>query len=274
MATNEYTTEPDGMKRCSKCQVVKSCTAFYTRRQRRNGLTSRCRECLAADRQVQCDTPLPEAQAVATQRCSRCTLVKPREAFYADRGKKQKIESQCKVCRAVKQVAYMATPAGKATRARAIRSAAHHASQRRFFTSAKGKALRRLQASRRRARRRQLADAFSARDEAFARDYWGRACAVCGDRAGLWKVIALDHWIPLSSPVCPGTIPGNMLPLCHARKGIHGAMSDCNLSKHVKNAQMWLMEKLGTRQAKRKAAEIERFFEAAIAYSRTEEQAG
>ena len=166
------------------------------------------------------------------------------------------------------------TPKGKATIFRYNKSEAALASTRRYCAKPEWKADRRVYGSLSRARKRHLADTFTRRDEAFARDYWQGACAVCGDAAGFWKVIALDHWVPLSSADCPGTVPGNMVPLCHARKGIRGAIPDCNANKHVKDAPAWLLDKLGKRQSTRKLAEIQAFFEAAIAYARGEESTG
>jgi hypothetical protein len=52
----------------------------------------------------------------------------------------------------------------------------------------------------------------------------------------------MDHWIPLSSPGCPGTVATNMVPLCH---GIGG----CNNSKCDRDPQGWLLEKFGERKA-------------------------
>lgn len=101
----------------------------------------------------------------------------------------------------------------------------------------------------------------------FAFRYWHYMCAVCGTENGIWHVIALDHWIPIASDMCPGTIPGNMVPLCHATKGSPPGTPSCNQSKGAKLPNLWLTEKLGPRKTKAKLKEIETFFGAARLFS-------
>jgi hypothetical protein len=52
----------------------------------------------------------------------------------------------------------------------------------------------------------------------------------------------------------PGTVPTNILPLCHGVRG-------CNNEKFNRNPAVWLVEKLGQEAAERKLAEIEAYFE-------------
>lgn len=54
---------------------------------------------------------------------------------------------------------------------------------------------------------------------------WGHQCAYCG-KAG---VMTQDHFIPLSHPDCPGTVPGNIVPAC----------LQCNLSKGPLHPMDW-----------------------------------
>jgi hypothetical protein len=104
-----------------------------------------------------------------------------------------------------------------------------------------------------RLRRRSLPNTFTLDDWERALDYWGYACAVCARPRGLWHTISQDHWVPLTSPDCPGTVPSNMLPLCYGADG-------CNNSKGKKDPALWLVEKLGKRKGKKKWAEIETYF--------------
>ncbi|MFQ3534315.1 MAG: hypothetical protein SNJ58_00420 [Aggregatilineales bacterium] len=103
------------------------------------------------------------------------------------------------------------------------------------------------------ARKRSLPIAFSSSDWDNALDYWGYQCAVCGRPRGLWHTLAQDHWIPLSDSRCPGTVPTNILPLCHGEGG-------CNNSKGSKDPVRWLEERLGKRRAAQKLAEIQAYF--------------
>lgn len=107
--------------------------------------------------------------------------------------------------------------------------------------------------NKRRARKRNLPIDFTDQDWVFAVSYFGNCCAVCGRQQGLWHTLAADHWIPLQSPDCLGTVVENIVPLCH---GING----CNNSKGSREPLEWLVEKFGLRLAKGKVAEIERFF--------------
>lgn len=106
---------------------------------------------------------------------------------------------------------------------------------------------------RRFARKRSLPGAFTAEDWQIALDHFGGCCAVCGRPPGLWHTIAADHWIPLNAVDCPGTVPWNMVPLCH---GIGG----CNNSKADRNAAEWLIAKFGKRKGLAIQRRIETFF--------------
>jgi hypothetical protein len=112
---------------------------------------------------------------------------------------------------------------------------------------------------RRRARKQQLPDAFTPQDWNRAVDYFHGCCAVCGRQANdLFgtHTLALDHWIPLfdSCPDNPGTVPWNIVPLCHGENG-------CNNSKGRKKPQKWLIEKFGKHHAKQILERIEVYFE-------------
>jgi len=105
---------------------------------------------------------------------------------------------------------------------------------------------------------------FEREHEIFMLDYWHNACAICGGTADFWHWLVWDHWIPLAHPTCPGTLPRNILPLCHGRKGA-GTLSGppaCNNSKGSQDPIVWLTTKLGPRKAKAKLREIERYFTA------------
>jgi hypothetical protein len=110
---------------------------------------------------------------------------------------------------------------------------------------------------RRRARQRGLSTDFTTQDWQNCIFYWNGCCAICGREEAQGHVLAMDHWIPLASPACPGTIPDNILPLCHNRKGHTGG---CNNSKKHSNPIEWLIKRLGPEAAETKLAEIEAFF--------------
>ena len=115
----------------------------------------------------------------------------------------------------------------------------------------------RVISSRKRARRRGLPNTLASSDWQNAIDYFNGCCAVCGrqlyDLMGTHKPAA-DHWIPLSSPDCPGTVVGNMLPLCHGENG-------CNNRKSKRAPLEFLETEFGKRRAKQILARINAYFE-------------
>lgn len=112
----------------------------------------------------------------------------------------------------------------------------------------------RARASRYRTRKRGFQFDFSPDNWKFALDYFGGCCAVCGRPPGFWHTLAQDHWIPITSPECPGTVAWNIVPLCHGTAG-------CNNSKINKPAAEWLYEKFGKRKGHAILRKIEAFLD-------------
>lgn len=93
---------------------------------------------------------------------------------------------------------------------------------------------------RRNARRRSIPNTITEKDIQFAFTYFDNCCAVCGHQLnGIFTKPHFDHWIPLASVDCPGSIPGNMVPLC----------SRCNTQKGATKPTEWLIHEFGKRQA-------------------------
>lgn len=87
----------------------------------------------------------------------------------------------------------------------------------------------------------------------YCLEYFDGKCAVCGRPAGLWHSIAADHWIPLASPDCPGTVATNIVPLCH---GVGG----CNNSKSASLPKEWLQTRFGKKRAREILKRINDYF--------------
>lgn len=107
--------------------------------------------------------------------------------------------------------------------------------------------------SKRKARRKQLPVTFTHEEEQFCRQYFSFACAVCNREEAFDAVIGIDHWIPLSSPACPGSTATNLIPLCHGERG-------CNNAKGKKDPKTWLIARVGTRKAADIIRKIEAYF--------------
>lgn len=109
-----------------------------------------------------------------------------------------------------------------------------------------------------RTKKRGLPCDFGIQEWQHALNYFNGCCAVCGRPPGLWHTLARDHWIPITSPDCPGTIPANIVPLCHSLKdGENG----CNNSKNNRDPVEWLTAKYGKRKAAQILKRIETYFE-------------
>jgi hypothetical protein len=126
------------------------------------------------------------------------------------------------------------------------------------------RAVKRLGAHIRLARVRGAPYDFSRDDEIFMLDYWQNRCAICGSLPDFWHCLAWDHWLPLYHPQTLGTVPENLLPLCHSRKGAQhlGGVPACNNAKGARDPVAWLTERLGLRRAKAKLAQIAAYFQA------------
>lgn len=106
----------------------------------------------------------------------------------------------------------------------------------------------------RRARERHLPNTLTIEQWQNALIYFNDCCAVCGKPQGLWHTLAMDHWIPLNSPECVGTVPENIIPLCHGQNG-------CNNSKADNDAVEWLVSRFGNRRAREILIRINTYFE-------------
>lgn len=69
-------------------------------------------------------------------------------------------------------------------------------------------------------RRATLPNTFTDKHWQHALKYFNNKCAACGSADQIHQA----HWIPLSRPECPGTVPSNMIPLCRR----------CNTSQRAK----------------------------------------
>ena len=112
---------------------------------------------------------------------------------------------------------------------------------------------KRLYASRRRARVRTLPATFTSQEWLDCLEYFNYSCAVCGNQLrDLFgdTVPHADHWIPLSSEECTGTIATNMICLCN----------HCNLSKSAIMPNVWLARHYTTKQTQQILDRIEAYF--------------
>lgn len=105
----------------------------------------------------------------------------------------------------------------------------------------------------------QLPHSFTRYDWRVCLAYWNNRCCICGRKAGNGYAIAQEHWVPLADTRedNPGTVPWNILPMCHAR---NGAKAGCNNLKGTKEPIAWLESFLGQSTAQQKGEKIESYF--------------
>lgn len=99
---------------------------------------------------------------------------------------------------------------------------------------------------RRRARVRQFPDNLTLEEWQAALNYWNNSCAYCGKPGE----ITADHYIPVSSPACPGTVASNIVPACWT----------CNCSKKHSEPNEWMKWKFGEDRAREIEARIQAYF--------------
>ncbi len=242
--------------------------------------------CLPATTQV---GPVGENQMNDTlKRCATCGQYYPRsrEFFYADSRASDGLYSHCKECHREYDKRHYRNNREKILAEEKAYFKAHpglkSATRRRYYERHREKILRRgrdrarknleyerervkryraehpevytASTHRRLARKRKLPNTLTTQEWEHALSYFDGCCAVCERPLnGLFHTAAADHWIPLSNPNCPGTIPTNVVPLCHGMDG-------CNNSKHDRDPEEWLVEKFGKRRAHQILSRIQVYF--------------
>jgi hypothetical protein len=246
-------------KRCSQCGETKPATReyFYGNTFTRDGLQGMCKGCRGLLKKERKLNPRPK-KSEGQKRCARCNEVKPFEAFSREKKRGDGFYPRCKACVKAWQTgnsevlhAYFRRYQREYSRS-AKTAAQAKAAKRRWNQNNKGynkeyrrthTAELRVSSQRRRTRKLALPNTWTVQQWLKCLEYWRYRCAACEsqlrDLFGNVEPHA-DHWYPLSKGG-PTTVD-NMICLC----------SPCNLSKHDKHPEVWLVERFG----KRKAAEI------------------
>jgi hypothetical protein len=265
-------------KICSACHCELSLTAFQKHAGHRDGLASQCKDCKNAKARL--DNQAKNAGTFVTRRmarlgpegsgkfCPDCQCVKPLEAFSHHRARPDGLQAYCRDCQ---QGQVQQRP-----RSVGLRYSRHYRLQHRELLNQRECERRaanreaflaywrawskahpeqgRINYAKRRARKVGLPDTMTRNEVAYCFQYWEFSCAICGQQEGLFGLtLVLDHWVPLSSQACPGTVATNMLLMCHGRGG-------CNNSKLGKDPVLWLTRRYGARKAKAILTKITAYF--------------
>lgn len=231
---------PASLKRCCRCQEWKPYTAkfFGKNRHTTSGLNGYCKHCDSIDRGHKPYQRLEIPKGM--KQCTQCNTLKPLSEFNREKLGRHGRRSCCKICQKANLYTWRSNQPQKYKQIWKRYQKKHRAEMR-----LKGK-------------RRHVPRKFVESDWYRALEYFDGYCAVCGKPPGLWQVLAMDHWIPVKSPNCPGSMPTNIVPLCHSRKG---GVGSCNNLKGNRMPEEWLIERYGKRKARQILARIEAYFD-------------
>ncbi len=259
------------LKRCSKCKEELPATPeyFVIDRRKKGGIGSWCRKCkkayirtpeYLATRREYYRTPRQQEyhkQYVRSAKRKEYTRQYNKSEQGRARSKKHSQTENRKLAERERQKKRYHTPEGKKRQREYNNKPERKQWHREYRQSSKGRAVAATSRNRRLARKQSLPDTFTVKQWECALSYFNGCCAVCGrqlvDLFGT-HTAAMDHWIPLSSPDCPGTIAANMVPLCH---GIGG----CNNRKNNRDATIWLFEEFNPQRATKILMKVQKYFE-------------
>lgn len=109
----------------------------------------------------------------------------------------------------------------------------------------------RLYVHKRRALKMSLPYSFTDDDHERMMEWWHYSCAYCGAQRDFWHTLEADHFVALSSPDSPGTVPSNMIPACKS----------CNSRKFNRDPEEFVVSEFGGRKASRILARIAAYFD-------------
>lgn len=219
-------------KCCTKCGVTKSILEFHKDTQKRDGISSWCKDCknLTAKRLYDSD---PAHKYSINRRWATNNRDRVRE--LQKRWHELNPDAQREADKRQRQI-----------RPEKLR-------ERKLLWEAHNPDKVREQAQRRRSRKASLPATFTISDWQRAIEYFGGACAYCGNPPSLFdvnRVLHQEHHTPVANG--GGYTATNIIPACQL----------CNLSKCDKPASEWCNTRFGKKKTKRILDRIARYFEA------------
>lgn len=260
----------NGIKVCIDCGCEKPATTdyFYARKIRKDGLESACKDCLANQRGTKRHISPYLNAPQGTKRCGKCGQYVELSGFCNNKTRSDGLNNWCRECNHKNHKRWYGENSDHAIQYSKEWRDAHKNEQaykawwiewrrkhkeyiRHYSVTTTGRRIKLLTS---------LPNDFTLEDWARCLEYWGDKCAVCGKTRDFWTIIAKDHWIPLvdKRPNNPGTVPANIIPLCHSKRDGEGG---CNNIKYHTDPVKWLVSKLGKRKAMKKLKEIQAYFE-------------
>lgn len=253
MDTPDSTT----LKRCTKCGEEKPREMYCRDKDKRDGLHSQCKTCQREYRQRNTDRKREQNRKYYLENTERC-LNYQREYYQQNAERRREYNRKYNQENAERisdgKREYYRENVEQIRKYRQENADNLRDYARKYRQTPRGKASNTVTSNRRRARKQTLPDTFTATDWQFTLTHFNGCCAACGRQPGFWHTLAADHWIPLNSPDCPGTVAWNIVPLCHGNGG-------CNNQKKSRDAAEWLIEKFGKRKGRAILRRIEAFLD-------------
>lgn len=236
----------DTTKTCAKCKKPLPATTeyFHANRGKKDGFNSWCKVCYGEYRQINQDK-IAEKDREYRQNNKDKKSARGREYYQNNKTKSQEynrkyyLENKDKIVESTREYA-------RVNKDKLNEKRREYGRLYRQSNPEKS----RINVLRRRARKRQLPDTFTEQQWIACLEYFGYACVVCGNEFGDATPHA-DHWLPLTSELCTGTVATNMICLC----------GSCNSSKNDTLPDIWLKERRGTRKANEVLAQVQTYFE-------------
>lgn len=237
-------------KKCSKCGQEKPLSQYKKDKRYTGGHIGKCRDCLNASHRQWHKANSEHVKA----RSKKWRDNNPeKQRAYKRRYKEKHYEKVCAGLRAwrARNQAHVLNYSRSYNQ-----SAAGYARAKRWRRGQHGRLEMKLNQLKRYMRKKQLPFAFTAQDWRRCLEYFNHRCAICGRPRGLWHTLAPDHWIPLADkrPDNPGTVPTNIVPLCHGQDG-------CNNSKLNHSPEEWLAGRYSKSKATQILARIQAYFD-------------
>lgn len=232
--------EPEGMRWCSHCELVKSESEFSMGRK---GLRRECEDCRRKDGREYVAT---HKEQRAKYKANNYEHILTIGRAYHHRNK-EKFNKKSKEWRKKNPTKFrLGVGVSKAKKPELY------------------KANSTLKQSRRRMRLSTLPNDYTIADWERALEYFNYRCAVCNqpENRAYALYIAADHWQPLAKSD-KGTVVDNIIPLCHNGVGspLFGTDSGCNNRKSAKNPEQWLRETYDEITAEEILRRINTYFE-------------
>jgi len=265
------------LKRCSKCkQEFPATTEYFSpNKYTKSGFQSACKTCRnkmnEITRRKKGQRPRENPVVNGMKHCINCGNNYPNtlDYFYKNKTAKGGIGNVCIECILQASRDWYANNRERGIATRRVYYAKNNESIKRYTTQwgrknpdkrkryiknylDKNPSAIRIYNTTRRARKKSLPDTFSIEEWRLCLDWWGHKCAYCNNPQGMFKFqqICADHFVPLTSEYCIGTVAKNIVPAC----------TSCNTKKSNSEPTTWILQTFGKRKGKKIIADITAYF--------------